>query len=92
MKHASQPTRHDRCPVRKVTAKGGGTAIPARPRLLGQLVAAAVAGAGGRAAVTIKLRIGLSDSIQTYLEVQLHVSHYPPLKTPYGHSASLKSI
>lgn len=58
-----------RCPVRKVTAKGGGAAIPARPRLLGRLVAAAVAGAGGRAPVTVKMRTGISDGIQTYLEV-----------------------
>lgn len=56
------------CPVRKVTAKGGGAAVPARPRLLGQLVAAAVAGAGGHAPVTVKMRTGISDSIQTYLE------------------------
>jgi Dihydrouridine synthase (Dus) len=55
--------------VRKVTAKGGGAAIPARPRLLGQLVAAAVAGAAGRAPVTVKMRTGLSDGVQTYLEV-----------------------
>lgn len=56
--------------MRKVTAKGGGAAIPARPRLLGQLVAAAVAGAGGSVPVTVKMRIGLSDGIHTYLEAR----------------------
>ena len=37
------------CPVRKVTSKGGGAAIPLKPRLLRNIVAAAVAGAGARA-------------------------------------------
>ncbi len=42
----------------------------ARPRLLAQLVAAAVAGAGDAAVVTVKFRIGISDALQTFLEVQ----------------------
>lgn len=46
--------------VRKVTARGGGAALPLRPRLFARLVAAAVEGAGGAAAVTVKLRIGLA--------------------------------
>src|SRR5690242_16548223 len=33
------------CPVRKVTRKGGGAAIPARPKLLARIVRAAVQGA-----------------------------------------------
>ena len=37
------------CPVRKVTSKGGGAAIPLKPRLLRNIVRAAVAGAGARA-------------------------------------------
>ncbi|KAI8464215.1 MAG: dihydrouridine synthase-domain-containing protein [Monoraphidium minutum] len=48
------------CSVRKVTARGGGAALPLRPRLFRALVAAAVEGAGGRAAVTVKMRIGVS--------------------------------
>jgi nifR3 family TIM-barrel protein len=54
------------CPVRKVTSKGGGAAIPARPRLLATLVRAAVAAAGG-VPVTTKLRLGLDDERLTYL-------------------------
>src|SRR5262245_53805245 len=55
------------CPVRKVTSKGGGAAIPARPRLLGAIVRAAV-GAAGRVPVTLKFRIGIDDTLQTYLD------------------------
>jgi len=43
--------------------------MQARPRLLAQLVAAAVAGAGSAAVVTVKFRTGISDAIQTFLEV-----------------------
>jgi len=55
------------CPVRKVTSKGGGAAIPARPRLLRDLVRAAVANAGG-VPVTIKFRIGIDDDLTTFLD------------------------
>jgi len=55
------------CPVRKVTSKGGGAAIPAKPRLLARLVRAAVAGAG-EVPVTIKLRMGIDESLLTYRE------------------------
>src|SRR4051794_978935 len=54
------------CPVRKVTRHGGGAAVPARPRLLGAIVAAAVR-AAGPVPVTIKMRIGLDDARTTYL-------------------------
>jgi nifR3 family TIM-barrel protein len=54
------------CPVRKVTSKGGGSAIPLKPRLLRNIVRAAVAGAG-RVPVTIKFRIGIDDAHETYL-------------------------
>ncbi|MCS5635025.1 MAG: tRNA-dihydrouridine synthase family protein, partial [Myxococcota bacterium] len=43
------------CPVRKVTRKGGGAAIPVRPRLLANIVRAAVREAG-KIPVTIKFR------------------------------------
>ncbi|MBI4880593.1 MAG: tRNA dihydrouridine synthase DusB [Planctomycetes bacterium] len=54
------------CPVRKVTAHGGGAAIPLRPRLMASLVAAAVAGARG-VPVTVKFRKGIDDEHLTYL-------------------------
>jgi len=53
------------CPVRKVTSKGGGAAIPAKPRLLARLVRAVVAGAGA-VPVTIKFRMGIDETLLTY--------------------------
>jgi nifR3 family TIM-barrel protein len=53
------------CPVRKVTRKGGGAAIPAKPRLLANIVRAAVAHAE-HVPVTIKFRIGIDDDVQTF--------------------------
>lgn len=55
------------CPVRKVTAKGGGAAIPLKPRLLRAIVRAAVSSAG-RVPVTLKFRLGIDERYQTYLE------------------------
>ncbi len=55
------------CPVRKVTSKGGGAAIPAKPRLLRDIVRAAVANAGD-VPVTLKFRIGVDDDLTTYLD------------------------
>jgi nifR3 family TIM-barrel protein len=55
------------CPVRKVTAAGGGSAIPARPRLMARLVRAVVARAG-RVPVTVKFRKGIDDSLPTALD------------------------
>jgi nifR3 family TIM-barrel protein len=54
------------CPVRKVTSRGGGAAIPAKPRLLAAIVRAAVA-AAGVVPVTIKFRVGLDDERETFL-------------------------
>lgn len=53
------------CPVRKVTAKGGGSAIPVRPLLLRNIVRAAVSNAGP-VPVTIKFRMGIDDELLTY--------------------------
>ncbi len=53
------------CPVPKVTRKGGGSAIPAKPRLLANIVRAAVRGAG-EIPVTIKFRMGIDDGLLTY--------------------------
>jgi nifR3 family TIM-barrel protein len=55
------------CPVRKVTSKGGGAAIPVKPRLLRAIVRAAVAGAGA-VPVTLKFRIGIDERRHTYLD------------------------
>jgi nifR3 family TIM-barrel protein len=55
------------CPVRKVTSKGGGAAIPLKPRLLRGIVRAAVEAAGA-VPVTIKFRIGIDDRYPTFLE------------------------
>jgi nifR3 family TIM-barrel protein len=55
------------CPVRKVTRKGGGAAIPGRPRLLASIVRAAVRSAGA-VPVTIKFRMGIDDNHLTHLE------------------------
>jgi nifR3 family TIM-barrel protein len=54
------------CPVRKVTSRGGGAAIPAKPRLLAAIVRAAVSAAGA-VPVTIKVRIGLDEGRETFL-------------------------
>ena len=53
------------CPVPKVTRKGGGSAIPAKPRLLTNIVRAAVRNAE-EIPVTIKFRMGIDDSLLTY--------------------------
>ncbi|MGQ0830435.1 MAG: tRNA dihydrouridine synthase DusB [Microthrixaceae bacterium] len=55
------------CPVPKVTRKGGGAALPVRTALLRNIVRAAVA-AAERVPVTIKFRMGVNDSILTYLD------------------------
>jgi len=55
------------CPVRKVTSKGGGSAIPLKPRLLRGIVAAAVRNAGA-VPVTIKFRVGIDDRYETFLD------------------------
>src|SRR5207247_595248 len=55
------------CPVRKVTRHGGGAAIPARPRLLAAIVAAAVRGGRG-VPITVKMRMGLDDERLTFLD------------------------
>src|ERR1051325_11147843 len=53
------------CPVRKVTRKGGGAAIPVKPRLLANIVRAAVTNAGS-VPVTIKFRSGVDDDLLTF--------------------------
>ena len=55
------------CPVRKVTRKGGGAAIPLKRGLLRNIVRACV-GAAGDVPVTIKFRIGVDEAHETYLD------------------------
>jgi nifR3 family TIM-barrel protein len=55
------------CPVRKVTSKGGGAAIPVKPRLLAAIVRACVSSAGS-VPVTIKFRMGIHDQLLTFLD------------------------
>jgi nifR3 family TIM-barrel protein len=54
------------CPVRKVTSKGGGAALPLKPKLLASIVRAAVQNAGA-IPVTIKFRMGVNDDLLTFL-------------------------
>ncbi len=53
------------CPVRKVTRKGGGAAIPVKPKLLASIVRAAVSNAE-RVPVTLKFRLGIDDDCLTF--------------------------
>ncbi len=53
------------CPVRKVTSRGGGAAIPLKPRLLRAIVASAVRAAGS-VPVTLKFRMGIDEEYRTY--------------------------
>ena len=56
------------CPAAKVTRKGGGAAVPARPRLLAAIVRAAVAAAAPHGVpVTAKFRVGLHPALRTHL-------------------------
>lgn len=52
------------CPAAKVTRRGGGAAVPARPRVLAAIVRAAVSAAAPFGVpVTAKFRMGLSDDL-----------------------------
>ncbi len=53
------------CPVRKVTGRGCGSALPMRPTLMREVIAAVVRGAGG-APVTTKIRLGVDDEHITW--------------------------
>lgn len=55
------------CPAAKVTRKGGGAAVPARPNLLRAVLRAAVGAAAPYGVpVTAKFRMGLWDDLLTY--------------------------
>jgi nifR3 family TIM-barrel protein len=54
------------CPAPKVTAKGGGAALPVRRRLLADVIGAAVrAAAGDGVPVTVKFRRGIDEGLLT---------------------------
>jgi nifR3 family TIM-barrel protein len=56
------------CPAAKVTRRGGGAAVPAKPALLGAVVHAAVGAAASYGVpVTAKFRMGLDDTLLTHL-------------------------
>ena len=56
------------CPAAKVTRRGGGAAVPAKPNLLRAIVRAAVTAAAPYGVpVTIKFRTGLFDDLRTHL-------------------------
>jgi nifR3 family TIM-barrel protein len=56
------------CPAAKVTRKGGGGAVPARPALLRAIVRAAVRAAEPYGVpVTAKFRLGIHDGLLTHL-------------------------
>ncbi len=54
------------CPAPKVTRRGGGAALPARGALFGAIVGSAVRAAGD-VPVTVKMRMGVTPQILTYL-------------------------
>jgi len=57
------------CPVPKVTRKGGGSALPWKRRLLGEILASAVGAAEPYdVPVTMKTRKGIDDDHLTYLD------------------------
>ncbi len=60
------------CSVKKITSKGGGSAIPWKRRLFGAIVKAAVdTAAPAGIPVTVKMRKGIDDDHLTYVEAGL---------------------
>ena len=55
------------CPSPKVTRRGGGAALPVHRVLFGSIVRAAVRAAGA-VPVTVKMRMGVDDSVLTFEE------------------------
>jgi nifR3 family TIM-barrel protein len=56
------------CPVKKVTRKGGGAALPWKTDLFSALIDAAMRGAKGRIPITVKMRVGIDSDHETYLD------------------------
>ena len=55
------------CPSPKVTRRGGGAALPVHRVLFGRIVRAAVVAAGS-VPVTVKMRMGVDDTVLTFLD------------------------
>src|SRR5262245_39953054 len=56
------------CPAAKVTRRGGGAAVPAKPALLRAVVRAAISAASPYGIpVTAKFRMGIDDRLLTHL-------------------------
>ncbi|AKS14058.1 tRNA-dihydrouridine synthase [Corynebacterium pseudotuberculosis] len=57
------------CPVPKVTKRGGGSALPYKRRLFGNIIAAAVKGVEGtNIPLTVKFRMGIDHDHLTHLD------------------------
>jgi nifR3 family TIM-barrel protein len=59
------------CPVPKVTRRGGGSALPWRRRLFGEIVQGAVRAAQGAIPITVKMRVGIDARHHTYRDAAL---------------------
>ena len=67
------------CPAAKVTRRGGGAAVPAKPNLLRLIVRAAVKAAEPYGIpVTIKFRKGLYDTLLTHVHTGRIAAEEPP--------------
>jgi len=78
------------CPVRKVTANGGGAAIPVRPRLMARLVRAVVENAGA-VPVTCKFRMGIDDELITWRDAA-HVAEEEGCKAVALHARTAAQL
>lgn len=56
------------CPVRKVTRKGGGAAVPWKTDLFTALLDSAIRASNGRLPITVKMRLGIDQDHETFLE------------------------
>jgi tRNA-dihydrouridine synthase len=75
------------CPAAKVTRKGGGAAVPAKPRLLREILRAAVSAAAPYGVpVTAKFRKGLTDDLLTFLNqmINIYTTHTHPGELALG--------
>ena len=78
------------CPVPKVTRRGGGSALPYKRQLFGNIVAAAVkATEGTDVPVTVKMRVGIDDEHHTHLDAgRIAVDNGAAAVTLHGRTAA----
>lgn len=88
------------CPMRKVTRNGGGSAIPAKPELLRDIIREVVKNAGD-IPVSAKFRLGLSSDEMNYLQTatiaadegcQMVILHARTTDQYYGGEANWEHI